>query len=358
LRRVARASGLRGALQAKRVRCGATRPDAELVRFTNDEEANDAFGKNTVPVDRVDLSTPLKRKGVAMMTGRMTRRRMLAGTTAGWCLAPGLRRLLAAEMRTYRIGACDWSLDKRQKIEALDVAAEIGLDGVEVSFGHGPENNLRSAEVRQRYLTEAKRRNLEICSLAMGELNQVPYASDPQAELWVTEVIDVMVSLGVRVVLLPFFARGEIKGDDALQAAVIEKLKKVAPKAEKAGVVLGLETSLNAEEHMRILDAVGSPAVKVYYDVSNMLRRGNDIYREIPQLGSRICRIHMKEPDGLLGKGAVDFVRVHKAIEAIDYHDWLVIESARVKGRSVVDCYRENLAFLRTLFPAGKGGPA
>lgn len=290
--------------------------------------------------------------------GQLSRRGLLAGTVAGLCLAPGLRSLLAAEARTFRIGACDWSLGKAQKIEALDVAAEIGLDGVEVSFGGGPENNLRSEEVRQRYLAEAKRRNLEICSLAMAGLNQVPYASDPQAEVWVAEVIDVMVQLGVRVVLVPFFMRGEIKGDDALQAAVIERLKKVAPKAEEAGVVLGLETALCAEEHMRILDAVGSPAVKVYYDVSNMLRRGNDIYREIPQLGSRICRIHLKEPDCLLGTGAVDFVRVRKAIEAIDYHDWLVIESARVKGRGVVECYRENLAFLRTLFPAGKGGPA
>jgi sugar phosphate isomerase/epimerase len=288
---------------------------------------------------------------------RLSRRDLLAGA-AGVVLSPGLCSLLAAESRTFRIGACDWSLGKRQKIAALELAAEIGLDGVEVSFDGDPEGNLRREEVRQQYLTEAKRRNLEICSLAMGALNRVPYASDPQAEAWVAESIDVMVKLGVRVILLPFFMRGEIKGNEALQAAVIEKLKKVAPQAEKAGVVLGLETALNAEEHLRILDAVGSPAVKVYYDVSNMLRRGNDIYREIPQLGSRICRIHMKEPDCLLGQGAVDFVRVRRAIDAIGYQDWLVIESARPKGRDLVACYRENLAFLRTLFPGGKGGPA
>lgn len=292
------------------------------------------------------------------MTGRTTRRKMLAGTAAALFLTPGLRSLLAAETRPFRIGACDWSLGKRQKIAALELAAKIGLDGVEVSFDGDPESDLRREEVRQQYQAEAKRRNLEICSLAMGALNRVPYASDPQAEAWVGEAIDVMVKLGVRAILLPFFMRGEIKGDEALQAAVIQKLKKVAPKAEKAGVVLGLETALNAEEHLRILDAVGSPAVKVYYDVSNMLRRGNDIYREIPQLGSRICRIHMKEPDCLLGQGAVDFVRVRKAIEAIGYHDWLVIESARPKGRDLVPCYRENLAFLRRLFPGGKGGPA
>lgn len=298
------------------------------------------------------------------MNGKLTRRGLLAGAAL---LAPGLRALLAAEDRGFPIGACDWSLGKRQQLEAFDLARQIGLDGVEVSFDGGPQNDLRSTDVRAQFQAEARRRNLKICSLAMGVLNRVPLASDPQAEAWIGEAIPVMVALGVGVILIPFFGQGEIKGDDALQAAVIKRLRRLAPKAEKAGVVLGLETALNADEHIRILDAVGSRAVKVYYDVSNMLRRGGDIYREIPKLGSRICRIHMKEPDCLLGQGAVDFARVRQAIESIGYRDWLVIESARVKRRDVVDCYRENLAFLRTLFPAmkessdpvsGKGGSA
>lgn len=286
-----------------------------------------------------------------MTTERMTRRSMLTGTAAGLFMSPGLRSLLADDARTFRIGACDWSIGKRQQVDALELAEQIGLDGVEVSFDGGPENDLRSEQARQEYLAEAKRRNLEICSLAMGILNRVPYSSDPRAETWVAESIDVMVKLGVRVVLLPFFLRGDIKGDDALQGAVIGRLKRIAPRAEKAGVVLGLETSLNADDHLRILDAVGSPAVKVYYDVSNMLRRGYDIYKEIPRLRDNIVRFHMKEKGCLLGQGGIDFAKVREAIDKIDYRDWLVIESATVKGRPVVDCYRHNLTFLRGLFP-------
>ncbi len=276
---------------------------------------------------------------------------MLAGSAAGLFMPSGLRAMLADETRPFRIGACDWSIGKRQQVAALELAEQIGLDGVEVSFDGGPDNDLRSEKVRRQYLTEAKRRNVEICSLAMGVLNRVPYSSDPRAETWVAESIDVMAKLGVRMMLLPFFTRGEIKGDKTLQAAVIRRLKRIAPKAEKAGVVLGLETALNAEEHERILDAVGSPAVKVYYDVSNMLRRGNDIYQEIPRLGNRICRFHMKEKGSLLGQGDVDFLKVRKAIDKIGYRGWLVIESATVKGRPVADCYRHNLKYLRSIFP-------
>ena len=284
------------------------------------------------------------------MKRKITRRSMLAGTTASLLPSLGLRSLLADETRNFRIGACDWSIGQRQKIAAFEVAQQIGLDGVEVSFGSGPENNLRNERVRNKYLAEARQRNVEICSLAMAGLNQIPYSSDPRAETWVAESVDVMQKLGVSVNLLPFFMQGDIKGDDALQASVIQRLKRVAPVAEKAGVVLALETSLNADDHLRILDAVGSPAVKVYYDVSNMLRRGYDIYEEIPRLGDNIVRFHMKEKGCLLGDGKVDFAKVRDAIDKIGYRDWLVIESATVKPRPIVDCYRHNLAFLRKHF--------
>jgi len=285
------------------------------------------------------------------MPRAIARRTFLTGAASSLCLASGLRHLLGApQPQSFQIGVCDWSIGKAQQIEAFAVAREIGLDGVEVSFGGPPKLDLRVPAVRQQYLAAAQASGVEICSMAIGDLNRVPYATDPQAERWVAESIDVMVALGVKVTLVPFFLAGEIKGDAKLQAAVIEKLKRIAPRAEEAGVVLALEDALSADENRRILDAVGSPAVKVYYDVSNALRRGYDIYAEIPQLGSRIARVHMKEKTCLLGQGDVDFRRVRTALEKINYRDWLVIESATVKGRPIVDCQRQNLAFLRSLF--------
>ncbi len=117
-------------------------------------------------------------------------------------------------------------------------------------------------------------------------------------------------------------------------------------------MVLGIESWLNADEHLRILDAVGSPNVQVYYDVANMEQRGYDIYREIRQLGSeRICQIHAKENGHLLGQGKVDFVRVKAALDEIDWSGWLVMEAATVSGTPLEDCYRQNQQYLRSVFP-------
>lgn len=234
----------------------------------------------------------------------------------------------------------------------MEFARELGLDGVQVSFGKpGGPSDLRQPAVRQQYQEAASRYGVEIASLAMGVLNDVPYSADPDAERWVEQCVDIMPTLGQKIVLLAFFGAGDIKDKPQAQQAVIQRLKGVAPRAEKAGVVLGLETWLNADEHLRILDAVASPAVQIYYDTANMQARGYDIYQEIRRLGKeRICELHCKENGTLLGKGRVDFVKVAQAIEDIGYGGWLIIESAVGGGLNVRDSYIHNQKFLRSVF--------
>jgi len=287
-----------------------------------------------------------------MNASRLTRRQALA-TAAGAALAfsPALGAL-AAGKRRFKISACDWSLGQAGNPDALRVAAEIGLDGVQVSFGApGAANDLRTEAARVRYREAARKHGVEVGSLAMGILNSIPYASSPEAENWVVDCVDVMAKMGQKVVLLAFFSNGDINGRPELQQEVISRLKKVAPAAEKAGVSLGIESWMSAEDHMRILDAVGSPAVRVYYDVANSEKMGYDIYKEIRQLGrERICEIHCKENDSLLGKGRVDFVKVREAVNDIGWSGWLVLEGAMGKGMGVVESYTLNQKFLRSVF--------
>lgn len=272
-----------------------------------------------------------------------------AALTSSW-----LRRVPAAEAAKYPIGACDWSINAGQDIRAFEIAKQIGLDGVQVSFGApGGKFDLRAPEVRRQFQEASKATGVKIASLAMGVLNSVPFATEPQTVEWVSDCIDVMAAMQQRVVLLAFFGQGDIRDKPDAQKEVIRRLKQLAPKAEKAQAVLGIESYLNADDHLRILDAVGSPAVKVYYDVANMHYSGYDIFAELRCLGrDRICQIHTKEYDHLLGQGPIDFAKVRDVLAEIGYFDWLIIEAATVKSRSVVDCYRENQRYLQTLFNA------
>lgn len=251
----------------------------------------------------------------------------------------------------FKIGACDWSINSRAKIEAFDVARQIGLDGVQVSLlTEADQLHLRRKETQAAYLAAAKRTGVAVGGLAIGVLNDIPYKSDPRTEEWVQDSVDVAKALGVKSVLLAFFSKGDLKNDPQGQKVVIERLKAVAPKAEKAGVTLGIESWLSAAEHMAIIDAVGSPAIKVYYDVCNSTVMGYDIYKEIRELGRKqICEFHFKENGYLIGKGELDFKAIRRALDDIDYKGWIQIEGAVPKGQAMLESYVENNRFVREL---------
>ena len=283
---------------------------------------------------------------------RLSRREMIRQSvqaTAWLALAANYAPLFGAPAsRRFKIGACDWSIGKMGSPAAFEVAKQIGLDGVQVSLGTaGDDMHLRKPELQQQYKAAAAKVGLELASLAIGELNSVPYKSDPRTIQWVSDSIDVSKALGLRVVLLAFFGNDDLRDDPAGVDEVVRRLKAVAPKAEKAGVVLGIESWLNAEQHVEILDRVGSKAVRVYYDVCNSNDRGYDIYQEIRMLGNRICEFHAKENGSLLGQGKVDFHKVRAAMDDISYRGWVQIEGAVPPGKEMLESYQANCKFLR-----------
>ena len=292
---------------------------------------------------------------MTQMQSYISRRAMVRQSlqaAAGLAVAADLAPLFAApSKRRFRIGACDWSIGKMGDPAAFEVAKEIGLDGVQVSMGTAKDDmQLRQRELQKQYKAAARKAGLQVASLAIGELNQVPYKSDARTTEWVSDSVGVCKALGVNVVLLAFFSKGDLCDDAAGVDEVVRRLKAVAPKAEKAGVVLGIESWLSADQHLAILERVGSKAVGVYYDVCNSTVRGYDIYKEIRQLGKRICEVHAKENGSLLGQGKVDFQKVRAALDDIGYRGWIQIEGAVPAGKPMLESYQANLKFLRGIF--------
>ena len=253
-----------------------------------------------------------------------------------------------------KIGACDWSLGMNSDIRAFEIAKKIGLDGLMVDVG-SPENDLhlRKKEVQEQYKKESARTGITISSVAMGTMNNHAYKSDPRTDEWVSDTIDVAKNLGAPVILLAFFHKGDLRNDEKGVQEVIRKLKQVAPKAEKAGVILGIESYLNGAGHLRIMDAVGSKNVKVYMDFRNTADAGFDVMKELKVIGAEnICELHMKENGALLGKGTLPWKEITDYLKEKNYYGdgWMQIESSNPDGADVVTNYKHNLNFLRELF--------
>lgn len=287
----------------------------------------------------------------------LTRRGFIEGTAAAAAFAavPRLARGATGGGEGFRIFACDWTLKHTCDPAAFALAKKIGLDGVQVDFGRvgGDAKTLPlfSESVQDRILAAAAESGVAIASLALGVLNSVPYKSEAAAEQWVLDSVRVLQRMRQRVALLAFFSKGDLVDDEAGIAATIARLKQLAPRAEAAGVTYGIESWLKVPVLERILDAVKSPAIQVYYDVGNMQKVGEDVGAAIRRLGrERICEVHFKDYDDLYGKGAMDFPAVRRALDAIGYRGWVGIEGVKTP-LGVEESIRYDLNYLRPLFP-------
>jgi sugar phosphate isomerase/epimerase len=265
-------------------------------------------------------------------------------------LAPGgaLAASEAPKKVKIRVGARTGCLGKGGP-EALAVAKKLAIDGIEIEAG-GPNDQLECAdpELQKRYVAEIEKTGVAMASICMGLLNSNPVFSDPRAKSWLDQTIDATAALGAKSILVAFFGSGNMKGKKDAQTKTIEIAKSVAEHAEKKGVILGLENTLSAEENIEIVDKIGSPFVRVYYDIGNSQGAGYDVPKEIRTLGTKyICEIHFKDGGALLGRGKIDMAAVGLAVRDIGYEGWIVLETGNPLGPEASSAY--NTGFIRGL---------
>lgn len=276
---------------------------------------------------------------------RHTRRTFLK-TGSAVMLSPSSTLLRAAGVK-FRVGVTDWNIKQMGLIEAFDVAMRIGFDGVQVSLGVGTDKLPMADPERQKaFLAESKRVGLPIASTHLEILHRNYLKNDPLGQRWVADAIPITQALGVRVILLPFFGKGALT-TPAEMDYVGDALREVAPAAERAKVILGLEDTISARDNVRIVERAKSPAVQVYYDVGNSTRNGFNIMEEIRWLGrDRICEVHLKDNPHYLGQGTIDFKAVVAALADIGFSEWAQLETDS-PSKVIEDDMRKNLAFIR-----------
>lgn len=247
-----------------------------------------------------------------------------------------------------KIGVTDWNLKQTGKPEAVALAKSLGFAGVQVSLGIKPVGGhlaLDDKGVQDTYLQAAKRERIPLAGTCLDILHVNYLKNDKLGQKWVADGIPITKRLNARVMLLPFFGKGAL-ATRAEQDYVGDVLKELAPEAARAGVILGLEDTISAEDNVRIMERAQSPAVLVYYDVGNSTENGFDIAKEIRWLGrDRICQIHLKDTT-YIGEGRIDFAEVMKSIAAIDYRGFANLETSTPSG-SVPDDMRRNLKAVR-----------
>jgi len=255
-----------------------------------------------------------------------------------------------------KIGMTDWNLGRRGDITKIPLARQIGLDGIQVSlqFPEGEGPHLRDPKTQAEFKRAALENGIQICSLAIGNpgKSRLPLHTNPAAAVLLVEAVEVARNLGTNNILLPILTDSHINMQNAHEVnTFVAMMKEVARYAEKAGVVVALEDWISAEDNIRLLDAIGSDFVGVYYDARNIKSRLKiDPYDEPKLLGKRIHQIHLKNgPKLMRDMDILDWPRLAQAYHDIGYRGWYVLETGSPSEDLIADT-RANIEYVRKTF--------
>ncbi len=128
--------------------------------------------------------------------------------------------------------------------------------------------------------------------------------------------------------------------DDEGAEHTIAGLRRVAKAAEDAGVTLAVELLNSRVDHpdyqcdrtawgARVIDAVGSPRVKLLYDVYHMQIMEGDVIRTLTEYADRLGHFHVagnpgrNEPDAAQ---ELNYPPIYRAIAATGFDGWIGME--------------------------------
>ncbi|MGE9313647.1 sugar phosphate isomerase/epimerase family protein [Niabella sp. CJ426] len=269
-----------------------------------------------------------------------------------------------AQKSRYKIGLIDLMLLKRQKLSAVALAKELKADGLEVDMGglgNRPtfDNKLLADSSRQQYLKAAKDNGIELFSLAMTGYYAQSFCGREAYLESISDCIKTMQLMGIKTAFLPMGVQCDIASSTSIRDSVISRLKVVGKMAEKAGVVIAIETALSASGEKQLLKEIGSPAIKIYFNFSNPLKGGRDLYKEMKTLGAKnIAMIHASNKDSVwLEKDPqIDLYKVKKVLDKMKWKGWLVVERSRDASQptNVKYNYGANVAYLKKVFQPGQ----
>lgn len=234
---------------------------------------------------------------------------------------------------------------------AMERARAAGFHGVELGInGEGRVGLPPPYDEPERAATLAREVGLELPSVGGGSFldlfDRDPAETLPEIRRRTENVCRATRALGAGAILqIPGYVqimwdpKSPVIPYDVAWERALAIYRDIAPIAERHGVLLCVENVwnrflLSPIEMRAFVDAVGSPAVRVYFDVGNVVVNGFP-EQWIQILGPRIGRIHLKDfrrsvggLDGfvMLLEGDVEWAATMRAVRETGYDGYLTAE--------------------------------
>lgn len=216
--------------------------------------------------------------------------------------------------------------------ERVAKVKEAGYDAVEFWGWRNKDLDALEAATKEHQVQVAS-----FCVDPMGRL--VDPATHEEFLQGVRDSIQQAHRFGVKALIVTVGQEREGVSRDEQKEAIITALRQAAPLAEAGGVALCVEP-LNVlvdhrgyflsttDEALEILQAVGSPAVKLLYDVYHQQITEGNLIARITEHKDAIGHIHIADVPGRFepGTGEINYANVFEAIANTGYQGYIGLE--------------------------------
>lgn len=258
---------------------------------------------------------------------------------------------VSAESRPNRIGVSTYSFwrfrndDLRPIEKCIDMAAEMGFDGVEILHRQMTDtSNAALQKMKQRAFSHG----LDLMGFSTHQGFLSPKEEVRQKNIDHTaECIELAYRLGIPTIRVNTGSWGTSKSFDDLMANkgieptlpgftdedgfgwVIDAYEKLLKKAEECGVVMGLENhwglGRTAKGVLRVVETIDSPWLRATLDTGNFLE---DMYPQMDALAPHAVLVQAKtyHGGGTWYTLDVDYDRVAKILRKHDYRGYVSLE--------------------------------
>ena len=219
-------------------------------------------------------------------------------------------------------------------------AAHVGLATIEWIYEErfSDKNPLSLDSTIQEVVELVRATGVSIEAVCADYFLDVPYlTSSENTKRELRERLAWLISraaqVGAKYIDLPFVDKSAIPGA-TMFPEVIEFVRPSLIEAERSGITITLETSLNAEDFRKLLSQFNHPRVMANYDTGNSASLGYDCDEEFEAYGRWIRTVHIKDrvlggTTVPLGTGDADFNKVFRNLVKFDYRGTLTLQAAR-----------------------------
>ncbi len=271
-----------------------------------------------------------------------------------------LSEVMMAQKR-YQVGVCDWMVLKRQKLGEFKLARELGCDGLEMDMGglgkrDSFDNKIRQPEMARLFRHTADSLEIKVGAVAMSGFYGQSFAAKQSWKWLVEDCLNTMQTMQAKVAFLPLGGCGKDWTENtAIKKEIVFRLHEAGEMAAKRGMVIGIDTPLDAKENKKLLKEIDSPGIKIFYKFQTAVENKRDISKDLRKLGAdNICGIHASNTDGvwLRHDKAINMPEIKATLDKLGWSGWLFVERSRdvTDVRNVKRNYGENVKYLKEVF--------